>query len=532
MNRRMRREAAAEALPATTTRRVRCAIYTRKSNERGLDRDFSSIDAQREACEAFIESQAGEGWTALPDRYEDGGFTGGNMERPGLQRLMADIESGRIDCVVTYKVDRLSRSLLDFARMMEVFERKQVSFVSVTQHFNTAQPMGRLILNVLLSFAQFEREIIAERTQDKMAASRRKGKWVGGNPVLGYDVDFNGRRLVVNEAEAEQVRAIFQLYAHERSLLDAARELNRRGWTTKLRRSRNGRSVGGRPFDKTRLWDLLTNWTYVGKVRYRGEIFEGEHAALIPQKLWDEVQTILRTNGRGPRGEGKVRHDSLLRGLLVCEHCETALVNHFAVRGGNRRYHYYVCSTAIKRGWDTCPTKSLPAAEMDRAVAEQIRSIAGDRSLRAEVLRIATKAAEAHALALEEERTKLTSELRTAAKEVKALARTMSSGSDASADRLATIQVRAQEAERRRSQIEAELESVASNRIEEAELAAALASFEPAWDGLSAAERARLARLLLERVAFDPRARTLKLTFRPSGIKALARMPGMAGVAA
>ena len=222
---------------------VRCAVYTRKSIEEGLEQEFNSLDAQHEAAEAYVKSQAHEGWTCLPDRYDDGGFTGGNMDRPALQRLLADIRAGRVDGVVVYKVDRLSRSLLDFARMMQSFEQHGVAFVSVTQQFNTATSMGRLVLNVLLSFAQFEREIIAERTRDKIAATRRKGKWSGGTPLLGYDLDPRGGRLVVNQGEAARVRAIFELYLEHRALRPVVQELARRGWVTKQRQT----AKGGRP---------------------------------------------------------------------------------------------------------------------------------------------------------------------------------------------------------------------------------------------------------------------------------------------
>jgi len=212
---------------------VRCAVYTRKSTEEGLEQEFNSLDAQRESAEAFIRSQTHEGWTCLPERYDDGGFTGGNMERPALKRLLTDIAAGKVDLVVCYKVDRLSRSLLDFAKMMEAFERHGVSFVSVTQQFNTATSMGRLVLNVLLSFAQFEREIIAERTRDKVAATRRKGKWAGGTPLLGFDLDPRGGRLLVNDDEAIRVRAIFALYLEHQALLPVVQELERRGWVGK-----------------------------------------------------------------------------------------------------------------------------------------------------------------------------------------------------------------------------------------------------------------------------------------------------------
>src|SRR5450432_280261 len=219
--------------PRTKPPLVRCAIYTRKSTEEGLEQEFNTLDARRESAEAFIKSQAHEGWTCLADRYDDGGFTGGNMDRPALQRLMADIEAGRIDAVVVYKIDRLSRSLLDFARIMETFEKRHVSFVSVTQQVNSATSMGRLMLNVLLSFAQFEREIIGERTRDKIAAARRKGKWAGGHPLLGYDIDPQRFKLIVNDAESVCVRAIFALYLEQPGLIAAIAELERRGWQTK-----------------------------------------------------------------------------------------------------------------------------------------------------------------------------------------------------------------------------------------------------------------------------------------------------------
>ncbi len=224
---------------------VRCAIYTRKSTEEGLEQEFNTLDAQRESAEAYIVSQQREGWTCVPDRYDDGGYTGGNMDRPALQQLVQDIRAGKIDCVIVYKVDRLSRSLLDFSRMMEVFDKHQVSFVSVTQQFNTATSMGRLVLHVLLSFAQFEREIISERTRDKIAAARRKGKWSGGRPLLGYDVSAQGSKLIVNPEEAERVQQIYQLYLQKRSLLPVVDVLAKRGWVNKAWTTRKGAVVGG-----------------------------------------------------------------------------------------------------------------------------------------------------------------------------------------------------------------------------------------------------------------------------------------------
>ena len=247
MARMLRNPAGACSAPAAPAAppSVRCAIYTRKSTDEGLDMDFNSLDAQREAAESFIASQRHEGWTVHPTRYDDGGYSGGSIERPALQRLLTDIEEGLVDCIVVYKVDRLSRSLMDFARIMETLEKRNVSFVSVTQQFNTTHSMGRLTLNILLSFAQFEREIIAERTRDKMSAARRKGKWVGGMLILGYDVSPKGSRLIVNEDEAGRVRAIFRIYIERQSLLTTAEELNRRGWTTKRWTTQKGTERGG-----------------------------------------------------------------------------------------------------------------------------------------------------------------------------------------------------------------------------------------------------------------------------------------------
>ena len=264
---------------------VRSAIYTRKSTEEGLDQDFNSLDAQRESAEAFIESQKNEGWVCLPKRYDEGGFTGGNMNRPALKRLKADAEAGKIDCFVVYKVDRLSRSLMNFAMMMETLEKHNISFVSVTQQFNTTHSMGRLTLNILLSFAQFEREIISERTRDKMTAARKKGKWIGGVPVLGYDIDPRGRRLIVNEEEAFRVRSIYELYLERQSLLSTAQELNRRGWMTKRWITKKGRELGGKVFDKNRLFRLFTNSVYIGKIDFKGEVYAGEHQSIVEDEL-------------------------------------------------------------------------------------------------------------------------------------------------------------------------------------------------------------------------------------------------------
>jgi site-specific DNA recombinase len=350
---------------------IRCAIYTRKSTEEGLDQDFNSLEAQREAAESFIHSQKQLGWTIIADHYDDGGFSGGNLDRPALQQLLDAIDARRVDCVVVYKVDRLSRSLLDFARLMDRFDQRSVSFVSVTQHFNTTTSLGRLTLNILLSFAQFERELISERTRDKMSAARRKGKWVGGTPVLGYDVDPRGGRLLVNEQEAQHVREIFELYRRHRSLESVAEELARLGWKTKSWKSKRGLHHKGRLFTAGSLSRLLTNKIYVGKVEYRGAMYDGEHPAIVATELWELVNTEL---GK-PKRTALIRtqHKALLAGLLYCKNCERPM---FATYSGKRgvRYRYYVCKAAQQNGWRSCPTKSVRAALIEDSVVAQLRA--------------------------------------------------------------------------------------------------------------------------------------------------------------
>jgi len=357
---------------------VRCAIYTRKSSEEGLEQPFNSLDAQREAAEAYISSQRHQGWTALPERYDDGGYSGGNMDRPALQRLLASLQSGGIDCLVVYKVDRLSRSLLDFARIMGALEQRGTSFVSITQQFNTTSSIGRLTLNVLLSFAQFERELISERTRDKMSAARRKGKWVGGIPPLGYEVVAGGGRLVVNEGEADVVREAFTLYQERQSVLAVAEELNRRGRTTKQWTSRRGRQHAGMPFSKNGVSVILNSLTYTGQVRHRGETYPGEHVGIIQLAQWEQVQGGLQSR-RGIERKAGGGEGSPLSGLLYCADCGVAMVPSYTKKAG-RRYRYYICLRAQQRGWKDCPTKSVSAPQIEQAVWKRVRTMAPTES--------------------------------------------------------------------------------------------------------------------------------------------------------
>ena len=510
---------------------VGCAIYTRKSTNEGLDQDFNSLDAQRESAEADILSQRHEGWTCLGDRYDDGGFTGGNIQRPALERLWADIEAGRIDCVVVYKVDRLSRSLLDFARIMELFDRHQVSFVSVTQQFNTTSSMGRLTLNILLSFAQFEREIISERTKDKMSAARRKGKWVGGQLVLGYDLDPKGGRLIVNPDEAAQAREIYNLYLEHRGAIPVVQELGRRGWTTKRWITKKGRETGGKPFTKNALYRLLTNVVYVGKVRYEGTLYEGEHDAIVDADVWQQVQQTLRRNGLAGGSGVRNKYGALLMGLLYCTPCGSGMA-HAYTRKGRKRYRYYVCRNAQQRGWSGCPSKSLGAHDIESAVVEHIRGIGRNDAIVQATMEKVREQSDRRMAELEVQRLGQERELKQLYSSVEKLVRSAgwdSSNGRSTTDQLADLQDRIRRAEQRITAIREEVIALEREAVGEGELSQALAHFDPVWESLSPREQSRIIRVLVERIGYDGRDGTVTLAFRSLGIKALCNEAAITG---
>lgn len=349
--------------PSPGQRQIRCAIYTRKSTEEGLDQEFNSLDAQYEACAAYVASQRHEGWTLLPDRYDDGGFSGGNMDRPAMKRLMADVAAGKVNTILVYKVDRLTRSLADFAKIVEVLDAKGASFVSITQAFNTTTSMGRLTLNVLLSFAQFEREVISERVRDKIAASRKKGMWMGGSVPLGYDV--HDRKLVVNEAEAEAVRHIMRRYTELRCGRLLLKELRADNFLTK---SRPGR--GGTAFQRGPLFYLLGNRTYLGEVKHHGVHYPGEHDPIVGKDLWDAVQVALAERRNSERRRARCKSPSLLVGMLYDGQGRRMQPSHANKSG--RRYRYYVTAADSVTGHD--PAARLPAHDIEQAVKDRLRS--------------------------------------------------------------------------------------------------------------------------------------------------------------
>jgi len=366
------------------TRVIRCAVYTRKSTEEGLDQAFSTLDAQREACEAYVLSQAGEGWRALPARYDDGGYSGGNLNRPAMQRLLEDVDAGRIDVIVVYKVDRLTRSLIDFSKVVERLDARGVSFVSVTQAFNTTTSMGRLTLNVLLSFAQFEREVTGERIRDKIAASKAKGIWMGGNVPLGYDLQ--DRRLIVNTAEAERVRHIFKRYLALGSGVQLMKELRRDGIVSKRWTSRAGQAKGGLPFTCGALYYLLQNRVYLGEILHRGVRHNGDHDAIVDDTLFDAVQQALAENRRSRRQQPTRAAKCLLAGLVF--DCDGEQMGaSFSYGRGGKLYRYYVSgSLDPSRETATKSVKRVPASPLERLVASSIRRLVGSEVTWEEVM--------------------------------------------------------------------------------------------------------------------------------------------------
>jgi site-specific DNA recombinase len=506
-----------------TKKPIRCAVYTRKSLADGLDQDFNSLDAQREAGEAYVASQRLEGWVCLPDRYDDGGFSGANLDRPALARLLADVEAGKVDAIVIYKIDRLSRSLLDFARIMALLERHKVALVSTTQQFNSATSLGRLVLNMLLSFAQFEREMIAERTSDKMCAARRRGKWIGGMLPLGYDLAEG--RLVLNEAEAALVREIFRLFLETRSLLRTAEALNARGVRTKAWTTRDGAERPGVPWTKEHLRRLVANAVYLGKVAHGGQLYAGEHAAIVDETTFARAQALLDDARTGAAPGPRNSFGYLLKGLVRCAGCGSAMSPATTKKGGVL-YRYYACVAAKKRGRGACPVRSVPADALERFVVARLRSLGQDAALVDEVVAKAGAVARDEVPRLEAEERTLAAELPRVHAEARKLVPVLAGLPDGAggvvAGRLRELEARAGEIDQRLTDVRAEKEKLEATRVDPAEARAALEAFEPVWEVLLPRERERLVHLLLEHVEYDGVKGEMALRFQPLGLRELA----------
>jgi site-specific DNA recombinase len=452
-------------------RKLRCAVYTRKSTEEGLDQEYNSLDAQRDACEAYVASQRSEGWVLVPDRYDDGGVSGATLERPALKRLLRDVEAGLVDVVVVYKIDRLSRSLSDFSRLVDLFDREQVTFVSVTQSFNTTTSMGRLTLNILLSFAQFEREVIGERIRDKFAASRRKGLWMGGTVPFGYRVE--NRKLIVREDEAAIVRGIFERFLAIGSATQLARALNAEGVTSR----------SGRPIDKGMLYKLLNNRVYIGEAVHRGKAYPGEHQPIISKDLWDKVHSILGESPRKRAGQSRRQTPALLKGLIFAPNGQAMSPTH--TRKGGRLYRYYVTQSVLKLGPDTCPIRRIPAGEIEAAVVDQLRAMLASPEIIVRTCReareVAPDAADARIDGADSHSPSPTADVPVSEPEV----------------------------------------------ISEAEVREALLRLDPLWDELFPAEQARIVQLLVERVNVGVDGASIRL--RTDGLASLAGELGRIG---
>lgn len=492
-----------------TNPQIRCGIYTRKSTEEGLDQEFNTLQAQREACANYARSQKHLGWEVLATEYDDGGFTGGNTDRPALQRLLADIAARKIDVVLCYKVDRLSRSLLDFTKLMELFVQHNVSFVSITQQIDTSTSMGRLMLHVLMSFAQFERELISERTRDKMAAARRKGKWLGGRPVLGYDVDPNTKKLIVQPDEASLVQAIFNLYLEHGALLPVVQELRRRGWRNKAWTTRKGKHQGGLYFTKTSLHFLLTNVVYAGKVKYKTELHAGEHDAIVDPGTWQTVQSLLSRNGKTGGATVRNKYGAVLKGLLFCKCCGCAMSPTHTTKG-NKQYRYYLCTHAQKTGLHNCPSPSIPAGEIERFVVDQIKGVVRNPSVvQVTITQLQQQAAESQK-AVADERRSLSRDLAHWHAELQEIAAHPSPG------RLADLHERIAATERRLAEL------CDPPHLSALDITSALARFDELWSVFTPREQTRFVELLVQRVEYDGASGKIAISLRPDALPLLA----------
>ncbi|HUT36136.1 MAG TPA: recombinase family protein [Planctomycetota bacterium] len=463
------------------------------------ERQRNSIELQRQTVEAFIASRQHEGWLALPEHYDDMGFTGGNMERPALERLLDDAQQGRIDCVVVYKLDRLTRSLVDFARLVDIFDAHGVGFACATQELDTTNPMGRLALNVLLSFAQFERGIIADRIRDKVCARFRRGQWGVGGAPRGYELHRGNPRLVPDDGEAELVRTIFALYLEHRSTIRVAEELNRLGRRTRHRVSAKGNARGGNPFGPCAVAGVLRNVVYIGKVRCNGQTYPGEHEPIVDEELWRRAQPVLDRNAAGATRHLKNMHRFLLKDLLHCQACGSPTEPRTldAAKG----LLYYRCAAAGRPPGTRCPAGWVRSRPLDAAVLKHIREHAAGSSGAAAAMRQAREQSIRHAAELEERRHRLNEELQRLRKPMHQLPEAPPSP--------------------RVKSIRAELVSSHRELLDERNLAKALLVFDPGWDSLEPLEQWHALSLLVERVVWDARTERVTVFYQEPGIRAL-----------
>ena len=506
--------------------RIRAAIYTRKSTSSGLASEFTSLDNQRERAEALIASLADQGWEALPARYDDGGFSGGNTDRPALQQLLRDVETGLMDAIVVYRLDRITRSLADFVQIHKFLEKHNVALVSVTESINTQTPHGRMMVNVLLSFAQYERELAGERTRHKIHSSRRRGRWTGGTPILGYDTAPEGGRLTVNGDESDQVRSIFELYVDLGSLMKVVEELDHRKWRKKSWTTRDGKHHEGGPWNRVSLRRLLTDPLYIGMQKLGDEVFDGEHDAIVSKSLFAKVQKLIDDNRSNGGVVHRNRHGALLRGILRCADCD-APMSFAPTKKGNKLYRYYRCSSSMKRGRASCPTGSLPADKIEALVVDQIRRLGESPELQAETLQQVFAQVAAKRRGLKAEAKRLAKQITIAEKTVAKLVHTLTDvdgdARSAVSNELEKAQEQLRSLETRLAEVRVQEADLAAQDVDEADVARALYEFDAIWEVLLTPERERVLQLLIGRVSYDRETEELRIDLSPAGIAALRR---------
>jgi len=494
---------------------TRCAVYTRKSTEEGLEQEYNTLDAQWDACDSYIRSQKSRQWATLPTHYDDGGFTGANIERPAFARLMEDIKAGNIDTVVVYKVDRLSRSLADFANIMTLLDKHNVAFVSVTQYFDTSTSIGRMTLNILITFAQFEREMISERIRDKIARSRQKGKHMGGQPVLGYDVI--DKKLIPNEHEKFQIKKIFDLYLNNRSIREITEMIEEWGWTTKHWQTKRGHMAGGKTISPQVLYTILKNPIYVGKIRHNKNVYDGEHEAIIDPEVFEQVNRLLKKNSKSLTNTSRKTFDSILNGILICSHCGSRMIKTYTAKS-NKIYSYYICLRVIKKGRKFCSNPSVPAQKLDEFVINHIKGITKDPKLISAFL--------------DEFGNQKDTKLDELSRNIKALTVNLSrlllerdrislDPSLSKYDSLENVQNAISSVSKKLKALEQQKTSIDSTDMNAGEISIVLTQFYGIWDKLSVKEQHKIIDHIFEQIFWDGKKKTMDFEYSPLGLKLL-----------
>jgi site-specific DNA recombinase len=494
---------------------LRCAIYTRKSTEDGLEQEYNTLHAQRDSCEAYINSQKSRGWEIIPTEYDDGGFTGANTKRPAYNRLVADIKANLVDMVVVYKVDRLSRSLADFANIMTMLDNNKAGFVSVTQYFDTSSSIGRMTLNILITFAQFEREMISERIRDKIARSRQKGKYMGGQPVLGYDVV--NKKLIINEEEQYQIVKIYEFYSNGKSINEVVDMVNDYGWTTKQWTTQKGKLYGGKKFNKQLLYKILKNPLYIGKVCHYEKIYHGEHEAILPDILFEKVQSLLEKNRATNKTKDQTRTPSMLRGILHCSSCGSKMIVSYTKKK-NKKYMYYSCLNMVKNGRSKCKNKSVPTHKMDEFVVKHISNISNDPRFLQQFIEVYSKQRVTEIENITLEQKGLTYKLASFQVERDKL---QQENNYLHVDTIISIQNQISTVTNRLEYLNSKKTVLESSDLNAGDITVILNKFFPIWNKLTTDEQNKILDKLFEQIFWDSQTQSLDFNYSPLGIQLL-----------